>query len=390
MVTRALESRRTDRRLPLGGGLLAFVGLLEWQVRLLFRRAPRSAAAAIVLSGTSVLLQAGSAGALVLFIRAQQQRGSTAHLLGFDVPAHPTLGGLAAWGGVVLLLGTAAALLTHAGALRSQAAAAAGARGHVASVLAEVSRLASSHEDPLPPEVAEGRWVLIRAFVRDSAVLARSLSLTLGLFLPLFTLVLAALVLVWLDPWLALGIAMPLVLLGVPYWALNRGVVRAARSYEELARRRTILLREMFGSALEGRTSGVDREELDRRLRSDPTLRDNERAIAAFMLRGDRVQSLRIGYLGVALCGILLLFGIFQERDDSWAALATFVVALRYATASLATVGGTLVGAVRYVPQLERMRAMGGARASEDWRRLLRAWVRDGDSAADPEADELD
>lgn len=373
-------------RLPRLDELLGFAALLEWQVRLLLRRAPRSAAAAVLLTGLSVLLQAGSVGALLLFVRAQQSGGRTL-VLGMELPAHPTIAGLSAWGGAVLVLGTTAALLTHAGALRSQTAAAAGARGYLTEVLTEVSRAALA--EAFPPERSEGRTILIQTFVRDSAVLIRSLSLTLGLFLPLFTLMLAAAVLAWLDLWLALGVGLPLVLLVVPYWALNRSVVTAARSYEDLARRRTMVLREMFANALESRMPDVTPEELGRRLQSDPTLRDNERAIAAFMLRGDRVQSLRIGYLAVALCGILVLFVVFRERNASWAALAAFVVALRYAATSLGTLAGTLVGAVRFVPHLERMRAMGSARG-DDWRRLILAFAQTGGSGASSDADDSD
>ena len=178
-------------------------------------------------------------------------------------------------------------------------------------------------------------------------------------------------------------------LLGLPYLALSRGLVKTARSYESLARRRTVLLSEIFANALGGRTPAVSAEELDHRLRSDPTLRDSERAIAAFMLRGDRVQALRTAYLaGAALCGILVLFGVFRERNASWAALATFVVALRYAATSLGAVAGTLLGTVRFVPQLERMRAMESARSGEDWRRLLRERVEPAASELEPEAGE--
>ena len=112
--------------------------------------------------------------------------GGRAHVFGTDLPAHPDVVGLATWGAAVLLLGTAAALLTQVGALRAQAAAAAGTRGYMAGVLAEVTRLAASaseHQPPaerFPPAAAADRSILIRAFVRDSAVLVRSLSFTLG------------------------------------------------------------------------------------------------------------------------------------------------------------------------------------------------------------------
>jgi hypothetical protein len=165
-------------------------------------------------------------------------------------------------------------------------------------------------------------------------------------------------------------------------------VVSAARSYEDLARRRTTLLSGMFASALEGRMPAVVPGELDRRLQSDQTLRDNERALAAFMLRGERVQALRIGYLGLALCGILLVFGVFRERNASWAALATFVVALRYAATSLGALGAALSGAARYVPHLERMRAMAGARTDDDWRRLIRDYEAGSVADAGSDADE--
>jgi ABC-type multidrug transport system fused ATPase/permease subunit len=370
----------------LAAGARHLVVLLEWQVRLLLRCAPGSAIAAVALSGASVVLQGASAAVLLLFVRAQQSGGS-ARLLSIEVPARPTVGGLAAWSAVVLLLGATAAGLAAAGAERAQVAAAAGTRRYLSRVLAEASRLASVEPGSFPPR---GRPALLRAFARDSAVLTRSLSLTLGLFMPGITAVLAAIVLAWLDLGLTLGVALPLALLALPYWVLSRGVLTAARSYEEIARRRTIRLREMLASALGGASLPAAPDELHRRLASDATLRDNERAIAAFMLRGDRVQALRIGYLGVALCGLLLLFGAFQGRDDSWAALATFVVALRYATSSLGTTAGTLAGAVRYIPQLERMREMDGARAGEDWRRLLETFrsAEDLDAAADD--DELD
>ena len=392
MIDRLSRPLVAQGRLPRRADLLAFVALLEWQARLLLRRAPKSATAAVLLTGLSVMLQAGSVGALLLFVRAQQNAGN-ARVLGMDLPAPPTVAGLSVWGGAVLLLGTTAALLTHAGALRSQAAAAAGARGYVTGVLTEVARTAAdapASTELLQPKSLEWRSLLIRTFVRDSTVLVRSLSLTLGLVLPLFTLVLASAVLASLDVWLALGVALPLALLVVPYWALNRDVVKAARSHENLARRRSILLSEMFASALEGRMSGVAREELDRRLQSDQTFRDNDRAIAAFMLRADRVQSLRIGYLSVALCAILVLFVVFRERNASWAALATFVVALRYAATSLGALAGTLLGAVRYVPHLERMRAMGSARNGDDWRRLLRAYEQASAANAPSDADDSD
>lgn len=336
--------------------LRAFGALFAWLTRLMLRSARRHTIMALALGLLGTATHVAAIGIFLAFVHAQTT-GGVLQVGPIELPASTDVGSLALWSAAVLLMALLTAATTYQSALMTFEAGRRAARSFLRQALTILTDSQMAHNRLLSSP--EGRAMARRAFVGDSVVLLRTAVVGSGLFAPLLLFLLAIAALLRLNPLLTAGIAVPLALFLVPYWHHNRRVVTAARTYRVFIAQRSRGLKDLFEFLSQTHAAGSQAPAMLDATLNDPATTGFEKAIGQIMLRGQKVKYLKLLFLGVVLCGLLFAWGAFQSAGArSWSALVTYVVSLQYAVATMGSVASSLTSFTRYVPYLERMRAL--------------------------------
>lgn len=170
--------------------------------------------------------------------------------------------------------------------------------------------------------------------------------------LPACTFVVAAIVLVAVDPWLTLLLVPILAVYLVPLYFVNRGVARLHKAYMSTAPDARRNLSEGWrllvdtGATPERKAEWIERD-FDRDAQQTSALLFWKRKLSVA-----RVQWVNTSFFVLCLIGLFIYFGVETQRGDrTWAEFLAFVVALRFAFGGVRQTTANFIKLSRFLPE---------------------------------------
>ena len=334
--------------------VLTFATVARWLVSDQLRNDHRRLLAMLGLNVFGVVTRVLTIGMVLLFVHANSS-DAPIRFWSLKISSDASMATLLIWGGGVLLIALFTAVTTYVGEVIAFSVARRTMERSLQKALQVVVR-GQHGRNPLfeGEEAATHRRTVLMG---DTMFVLRAALLMTGAVLPLLILLASVSVLTYLDPVLTLAIIALLLAYAIPFYLLNANVVGASRTYDEQRPERSKLLGNLLHYASQTHHPGVNQPAWANLFLNNPATEITIGAWTRMILSRRRVGFLQDVFLGVVLCVILIVFGVFFARDQqSWGLLLTYIIAVRYAIMGMSSSATALTGFSRFLPQLERLR----------------------------------
>ncbi|MGI8574479.1 MAG: hypothetical protein ACR2MA_03875 [Egibacteraceae bacterium] len=332
----------------------AFRSAYAWLLRdlLSFSRGRVLGVVALNLSG--VILQWLVVGGILIFVGELTGEGGAFQvplLQGLELPAEASLGVVAAWSIVVLLIVVAATVCTY----RAETVGFETALRYVdrsgGKILEGVLDTRTTSANGLAPPARQLQMVL----ARDQIMVLRALLVVQRTLRAILMVGVAACVLALINPILTAVVALVTMAFAVPYYLVNRRMVGAANVLEQ----RNLTARSSILRLVEHATSRDPNTDVRRIV---PALYATDTAIANrwavlrdIMLGGQRTAAVMSGLVGTCLVAVVVAFSIVIASDQaSWVAALTYIVGLNLAAGAFAQLASQVTAANRFLPHIQQ------------------------------------
>lgn len=370
-------------RLPL------YLGTAGWLVRDIARYSPRGLALLAAITVVSVLSKVATFGALLVFATARLGSG-TAKFQDLTIRVGDETRDTVAWGALILGLAVLMAVSTFwAGRLRVRL----GRQYALHAVRAVMERLsgASATSASFRSKASDPAYVR-RLIGGDAMLLIRTVQPLTGALMPLLQLVVSAVLLVAISARLTALLAVLAVAYALPFYRVNRRVVRASSKRESTTPAFSRLSRSVAGTAV---LEQYNRPELvDRYLQSHEVTQHLD-TLETLLTSKYHVQRLNDVFLGVAALVMVVYMATVNTSPTSRALnLIAFLAVARLAYASISQLGRAFVGFNRFLPQFQRyvnfcrnglLAAKGPSARPEDAQLRVRVRVRSATPLSAPD-----
>jgi ABC-type multidrug transport system fused ATPase/permease subunit len=306
----------------------------------------------IALSLLGVGARAATIGTLLLYVNAQST-GKPVELLGVGLPTEATPAVFLLWGLAALLF----AVLTIVASFKSDVLIFDIAQRYAETAMRRVLQHAAAGRAIELPESARGdSGKQIATMLRsDARRLVRVVIQTLGVLLPLFTMLGASVALVIASPLLTTMLIPVLAGYSLVLATLNRRLIRDSQMQRVAGQGMRRDVKGMLGTLQRTRYAADGSPEW---LSTFPRASWIEEAMTTFrrvILAKKRVTYVADGFQGVALLLILMVFGsLMAKQGSSWTLLLTYLAALGYATRSMGRVSRCVTAANRHIAYVRR------------------------------------
>jgi len=349
---RAISPNAAMADVPVWENWREYWELVRWLVPDVYRFARGRVFGLVILSSVGVAARAGTLGSMLLYIKARTKNHPIV-FAGFSLPTEATLPVFLLWGSIAM--GFAA--LTISASYRANVVTFDLGLSYAEMAVRRLLRhRAAGGEVILPQGAGDKSAEPIASMLRgDTNRLVRVVVLTLGVLLPLITLLVAVSVLIWTNWMLTLFLVPVAIGYAVALGLLNRALLRDSQkrvfATRNVGRDVQAMLRTMAGTRF---PAGSEPEWLETYPRRT-WLQESMGAFRRVILARRRVAYLADAFQGVGLLMVILVFGsLVADETTSWAVLLTYLVALGYATRSMGSLSGTVTAANRFLPQVRR------------------------------------
>ena len=350
MAGRALQTNlsQVTRRVRLFGNIISWMGT---DIR---RNAKGLYGVIFALSVLGVFARLGAIGSFMVYVNAQLTAQPIV-LGGVELPSDTGLWTLLLWGGTALVLALATGTFTYLADVTSFRMAREAMRRVVDRAMAIV---AAGQTRPLTMGNQLGLTRATRkALTGDAMMYMRAMLVLGGVATPLVTFIVFVVVLFLLNLQLTLILAPVLVIYTVPFYALNRAVATASRSFEERRLHRAGVLTRLLNFASQTQYPGISRPVWTELYQADPSASGAMDAFRGIILARRRVAFLQDGFFGVILLVMLVAFGSFLLSDElAWVPFLFYFVMLRFAVTGMAGTAAVVTAVNRFAPQLNRLK----------------------------------
>jgi hypothetical protein len=340
-VSRAWQWLRVRLRL--------YLSTVWWLLQDVARAEPKLCGVLLTVSVAAVLARVGSFAALFAFVQARFS-GESPTLGSWDLPGAQAPRELVGWGALVLGLTALMAFSTFA-ANKSRLLIGRKYAAHsvdkVVDGLNEAMR-STSYASRLVRDPLQLR----RLVGGDALLLLRAVQPIAGVLLPTLQMIAAATIMVVLNVRLTLLLGLIAAAYILPYYWLNRRVIRTSIDVEDGAAQFQAMNR-LF--AVNITRPQYVRSGLVERYVKGPEFGGRLKALQELLLGQHRVQLLNDIFLGIAM--VVLVLYIARESDltpNLLAQLLAYLIATRYAYAGISTVTRMLATFNRFLPQVQR------------------------------------
>lgn len=317
-----------------------------------WRSAPGQVSSLGLLNFISVAARLGAIGVVLAFAHAQSESDSQS-FLGMEIEASTSLSSVLAWSAAALGLAILAACLTYwleRTAFKIAQHYSKRATGFVLSAFES----GGGPQVPNLPLYQEEDYVR-RLLSRDMTMVSRSLLVVLRSAAPAITFLFSIAWLFYVHVGLTLIALALLAFYAVPLFLVNTRVVQASRDREKhtttigagVKRFLPMLMNRSGASDARRNWNDVFHETLP--------VEENFAALKDILLARKRVTFLQDLYFGLALVLALVIFSVMiAENPGSWVVFISYLVALRFASASMKTIASFVTSTNRYLPQVAR------------------------------------
>ena len=330
-----------------------FGNIIFWMMMDIRRSAKGLYGRIVAFSVLSVCARLGAIGSFMVYVNAQL-KAQPIVLAGVELPSDTGLWTLLIWGSAAFLLASATGLSTYLADVTSFRMSREAMRRVVDRAMVII---AAGQNRPLAMGDQFGLTKATRkALTGDALMYMRAMLVLGGVAIPLTTFVVAAAVLMKLNLQLTLILVPVLMIYVIPFYALNRAVATASRSYEECRQHRAGVLTRLLDFASQTQYPGVTRPVWTELYQADPSVRGSMDAFRGIILARRRVAFLQDGFFGVILLVILVAFGSFLLSEDfAWIPVLAYFVALRFAVTGMGGTAAVVTAVNRFAPQLNRL-----------------------------------
>ncbi len=334
--------------------LRAFRRIHGWLIQDMLRQDCPRFPLAICLSIGGVAAQALSYVTVLFYVRGRINEEPVV-LWNLSIPSEGTTPILLAWGGVAVGLAAMAAVVCYLGDSMSFTVARRYAEYGAGRVLAIVAR-------PQPikvPTDIDGpstapRFVL-RVLGSGMNAQIRLIMAVVNVVSPLIMLVVAGVALFAISVPMTLVMGTVMLVFAVPFYWINKSVVRAARARELHGRRvgRTVV--RLVTAIMQTRyTNGRDLQ-WGETFVGGRDLQQNLQALRGILVLKRQIDPIRELTFGVVLLVLLVMFGRAAEGGTiSWDLLLAYLVALRWSMGSFTRVAASVTAMTRLLPLVAR------------------------------------
>lgn len=316
-----------------------------WMIADLYRTLRRRVLQLVVLGILAVTTRALTFGILIAFLRALAD-GAGARIRGVPLPPVRTARDVLLWTAALVL---AAALMAATQFLEARRRVRLGedyARSLVRRVHGAIARRQADRD------ADELDLPTVRRLIGGSGLLVRAVQPALAPLVPVLTAMVALAVLLWLDAFLTVLLAVLGLAYVIPFYRLNRLVVQASRSRDRNLRAYRRETRRAARAALLPQFAPLADDPLPGAYLDSGAVRDRVVVFRSLLLNRGRVGALNNATFGAALVLVLVL-GVARRAsaDDALAQLVTFAVCLRVAWGAVQQVTVAVAGFSRFLPQ---------------------------------------
>lgn len=325
---------------------------VSWLLRDLVVSCPGSLAGVALTGVVAVFLQLGAIVLLLAYVNALIDQRPI-ELGALSLPVSAELPTLIAWSATGFVLAAAGAGAAYGNAALSFHLADRYTRLLLGRVM---ERLGQFPWESMTSSADEAIRFSRNLLVGDAVSLLRVTRVVAQAILPLFTWVVVAAAVVYLDPFLASILLVVGVASVVPLYQLNKRIVAASR-FRDIQRSG---VRDRGRRAVEllllPHTSREDRRRVADDFLDSKELRASLASLRDLMITSDKVRALQGFVTWIVLAAVLVTFGAFLARGPgSWVQLLTFLVALRYLGASWSRLAVSWTAFNRFLPQFSRV-----------------------------------
>lgn len=271
-------------------------------------------------------------------------------LSGIELPVDASLGAVAAWGLIAMMVVAGAALSTYG----AEAIGFSTAQRYVERSGRTVLEATLSARTGLPQGSGAPARQLQHVLARDQTMVLRALLLLQRSLRSALMVLVGGVVLALINPVLTAVVAAVTTFFIVPYYIVNRRVVEAASALE----RSNAGARDSISRLVEHATSRDPNAEIARVVPdlypADVAISERWSALREILLGRQRTVAIMTGLLGTCLVAIVVAFGLIIARDGaSWVAALTFLVALNLASGAFIQLAGEVTAANRFLPHVQ-------------------------------------
>jgi hypothetical protein len=326
--------------------------LVRWLIPDIYRHSKSRVAIVVLLSLVGVLARAAAIGSMILYVKARTT-GDPLVFANITLPTEASLQVFLLWGSTALVF----AAITIVASYRADTITFDLAQGYMEMAVRRVLRhQAEGRPFDLPQDIHPQNSIPVDAMLRgDTLRLVRVVLQTLGILLPLITLIAAVAVLLVINWILTLFLIPAVICYSYGLGLINRGVVRNTQkrrsSQRQQGRDVGAILRTTYNTRYPADTQP---EWLDSYPRKT-WLRETMSASRSVILARKRVGYLSDAFQGIALLVIVMAFGSFvADQGTTWAVLLTYLMALAFATRNMGNVSKCVTAANRFIPHVRR------------------------------------